>query len=49
MTTPRHFLDLADFSGEELRRILSASATLKASRRRGQRQPERPLEGVRSP
>jgi ornithine carbamoyltransferase len=42
---PRHFLDLTDFSGEELRRILSAAASLKASRRRGQRQEQRPLDG----
>jgi len=42
---PRHFLDLTDFSGEELRRILSASAALKASRRRGQRQVQQPLDG----
>lgn len=42
---PRHFLDLTDFSGEELRRILSAAAGLKATRRRGQRQEQRPLDG----
>ena len=42
---PRHFLDLTDFSGEDLRRILSAAAALKASRRRGQRQVQQPLDG----
>ncbi|MCZ8100407.1 MAG: ornithine carbamoyltransferase [Burkholderiales bacterium] len=42
---PRHFLDLTDFSGEELRRILAAAASLKSTRRRGQRQEHRPLDG----
>jgi ornithine carbamoyltransferase len=41
----RHFLDLADFSGAELRRVLDASAALKARRRKGERAKERPLEG----
>jgi ornithine carbamoyltransferase len=42
---PRHFLDIADFSGADLRRMLEASAVLKGSRRRGERATSRPLEG----
>ncbi|CAH1662589.1 ornithine carbamoyltransferase [Chelatococcus asaccharovorans] len=42
---PRHFLDLADFSGDELRRVLAASTSLKAVRRKGQPQATRPLDG----
>ncbi|MHB2166810.1 ornithine carbamoyltransferase [Alsobacter sp. R-9] len=42
---PRHFLDLADFDGQQLRRIVDASARLKTERRRGQRPVDRPLEG----
>ena len=41
----RHFLDLADHSGEELRRILDVSASLKAQRRKGEAPRERPLAG----
>jgi ornithine carbamoyltransferase len=41
----RHFLGLKDFSGPELRRILDASAALKASRRKGEPSRERPLAG----
>jgi ornithine carbamoyltransferase len=41
----RHFLDLADHSGAELRRILDASAALKARRRKGEPPRERPLAG----
>ena len=41
----RHFLDLSDFSGTELRRVLDASAAIKARRRKGERAKERPLEG----
>ena len=41
----RHFLDLSDFSGPELRRVLDASAALKARRRKGEPPRERPLEG----
>ena len=43
--TPRHFLDLADFSGEELRRVLTAGSALKALRRKGEPQTTRPLAG----
>jgi ornithine carbamoyltransferase len=41
----RHFLDLSDFSGAELRRVLDASAAIKARRRKGELAKERPLEG----
>jgi ornithine carbamoyltransferase len=41
----RHFLDLRDFSGAELRRVLDASAALKARRRKGEPPHERPLAG----
>ncbi|HEY7385862.1 MAG TPA: ornithine carbamoyltransferase [Beijerinckiaceae bacterium] len=41
----RDFLDLRDFSGAELRRVLDASAALKARRRKGEPSGERPLAG----
>jgi ornithine carbamoyltransferase len=41
----RHFLDLADHSGTDLRRMLDLGAALKARRRKGQPPGERPLEG----
>jgi ornithine carbamoyltransferase len=41
----RHFLDLADHSGAELRGILDLSAALKAQRRKGEPPRERPLAG----
>ena len=41
----RHFLDLSAYSGEELRRILDASAAFKAQRRKGEPPRERPLAG----
>ena len=44
-STPRHFLDIADFSGAELRHVLDASASLKSRRRRGEVPAERPLAG----
>lgn len=44
-TAPRHFLDLADFSGDQLRHVLAASSSLKAVRRKGQPQATRPLDG----
>jgi ornithine carbamoyltransferase len=37
----RHFLDLSDFSGAQIRHILKVGSEIKAKRRRG----ERPLEG----
>lgn len=42
---PRHFLDLKDFSGAELRAILDAAAAIKGRRRRGEPPAERPLAG----
>jgi ornithine carbamoyltransferase len=41
----RHFLDLRDFTGNELRRVLEASAALKARRRKGEPPREQPLAG----
>ncbi|MCG7394768.1 ornithine carbamoyltransferase [Microvirga sp. ACRRW] len=41
----RHFLDISDFSGAEIRRILKVGSEIKAKRRRGERSKERPLEG----
>jgi ornithine carbamoyltransferase len=41
----RHFLDLSDFSGADLRRVLDASAAIKAKRRKGEIAAERPLAG----
>ncbi|KQT77995.1 ornithine carbamoyltransferase [Methylobacterium sp. Leaf466] len=42
---PRHFLDLKDFSGEDLRAILDSSAAMKGRRRKGEVAAERPLTG----
>ena len=42
---PHHFLDLKDFSGSDLRRILDGGAALKARRRKGEPPRERPLAG----
>jgi ornithine carbamoyltransferase len=41
----RHFLDLTPFTGDELRRVLDASAAMKRARRKGQPPVERPLAG----
>ncbi len=41
----RHFLDLSDFSGTELRRVLDAAVSIKARRRKGEPPAERPLAG----
>ena len=41
----RHFLDLKDFSGAELRRIIDASAAMKGRREKGRPASERPLAG----
>jgi ornithine carbamoyltransferase len=41
----RHFLDLSELSGAELRTVLDAGARLKARRRKGEKARERPLEG----
>lgn len=45
MTRPRHFLDLADFSGAELRHILDLAKSLKARRVKGVEPTARPLAG----
>jgi ornithine carbamoyltransferase len=42
---PRHFLDLSDFSGAQIRHILKIGSDIKLKRRRGERAKERPLEG----
>ena len=41
----RHFLDLSDFTGAELRRVLEISREIKARRRKGEIATERPLTG----
>jgi ornithine carbamoyltransferase len=41
----RHFLDLSDFSGVQLREVLDLAAAIKLDRRRGERAVNRPLEG----
>jgi ornithine carbamoyltransferase len=45
MTGARHFLDLSDFTGAELRRVLETGRAIKAKRRKGEVQSERPLAG----
>jgi ornithine carbamoyltransferase len=45
MNQPRHFLDLADFSGADLRHVLDVSADIKKRRRKGELAAERPLIG----
>ncbi|WP_457798661.1 ornithine carbamoyltransferase [Methylocystis sp. S23] len=45
MTRPRHFLDLSDFSGKELRQILELAKSLKAGRVKGVAPAQRPLAG----
>ena len=45
MSEPRHFLDLADFTGPQLRGLIGRSRELKKGRRRGERSAERPLCG----
>jgi ornithine carbamoyltransferase len=44
-TTARHFLDLCDLPGTELRTVLDAAAKLKSRRRKGEVASERPLAG----
>jgi ornithine carbamoyltransferase len=43
--TPRHFVDLSDVSRADLRRVLDASAAIKARRRKGEIATDRPLVG----
>ncbi len=46
MTKPvRHFCDLSDFSGADLRRILNEASRIKALRRKGKVAADRPLTG----
>ncbi|MET0429936.1 MAG: ornithine carbamoyltransferase [Microvirga sp.] len=45
MTSVRHFLDLSDLAGEEIRHVLNVGAALKARRRKGERAKDLPLEG----
>ncbi|WP_330084934.1 ornithine carbamoyltransferase [Methylocystis iwaonis] len=45
MTRPRHFLDICDLPGPELRQILELAKTLKAKRVKGVPPVERPLAG----
>lgn len=41
----RHFLDLSDFSGAEIRHLLNVGLDIKSKRRRGEKAKDRPLEG----
>ncbi|MEE1612694.1 ornithine carbamoyltransferase [Microvirga sp. CF3016] len=41
----RHFLDLSDFSGAEIRHLLTTGLDIKSKRRRGEKAKDRPLEG----
>jgi ornithine carbamoyltransferase len=41
----RHFLDLSDFSGAEIRHLLNIGLEIKSKRRRGEKSKDRPLEG----
>ncbi len=48
MAGPRHFLDIADFDGAELRQILNAAKAMKTAREgqsKGMREPSLPLAG----
>ncbi|WP_375408465.1 ornithine carbamoyltransferase [uncultured Methylobacterium sp.] len=45
LSGPRHFLDLKDFSGEDLRAVLDLAAAMKSRRRKGEVAAERPLAG----
>ncbi len=45
MTTPNHFLDLADLSGSELRAILDAGRAMKGRRRTPAADADKPLAG----
>ncbi|GLK57198.1 ornithine carbamoyltransferase [Methylopila capsulata] len=45
MTTPNHFLDLADLSGSELRAILDAGRAMKGRRRTPAAESDKPLAG----
>lgn len=45
VSPPRHFIDLTDFTGDELRRVLALGMTIKGKRRKGEPPRERPLAG----
>jgi ornithine carbamoyltransferase len=45
ITAPRHFIDLTDFTGVELRRVLALGMAIKGKRRKGEPPRERPLAG----
>jgi ornithine carbamoyltransferase len=45
LAPPRHFIDLTDFTGDELRRVLALGAAIKGKRRKGEPPRERPLAG----
>ncbi|MBM6592958.1 ornithine carbamoyltransferase [Microvirga sp. BT291] len=45
MPEVRHFLDLSDISGAEIRHVLALGSAIKARRRKGERAKDRPLEG----
>ena len=42
---PRHFLDLTEISGDELRKVLKLSSDIKSRRRKGQHAASKPLDG----
>jgi ornithine carbamoyltransferase len=41
----RHFIDLSDFTGDQLRRVLDGAGAIKSRRQKGVRATERPLDG----
>ena len=41
----RHFLDLTELSGAQIRHVLDVGSAIKAKRRKGERAKQRPLEG----
>lgn len=44
-SSARHFLDLSDFTGSDLRHVLNLSTQIKAKRRKGRPALEKPLDG----
>ena len=43
--SPKHFLDLSDFNGDEIRTVLDKAKAIKAARKKGELAKERPLVG----
>ncbi len=43
--SPRHFIDLSDFTGDQIRRVLALGSAIKSKRRKGEPPRERPLAG----